>query len=208
MARIEINWVTTDHISIFEEARELGFDLRKFKYQNKNVQNAMKKSTVDSIIKKIRDRWVDENIEFKDIKNGVYIISICDGFCVKYTNFPSEIMYIGRGSISNRIRSHLANWIFEMSLSLRDAPFKFYMTRVGDSRSPNAFKDFEHYLLETFNSKFGEKPLINKIGGRLGKVDHTYSGEYIKPLDNRGKNYFWEIRPTERNKWFKRVEDE
>jgi hypothetical protein len=117
-------------------------------------------------------------------------------------------MYIGRGKIANRLRSHLVNWIFDMSLSLRDVPFKFFMETVGDGRSPNAFKDFEHLMLETFSKKFGEKPLINKIHGREGHIAHRFSGEWKRPSDNRSKKCLWEIRPSKRNAWFKEFKDD
>ena len=95
-----------------------------------------------------------------------------------------------------------------MSRSLRDVPFRFYMEMVGDGRSPDAFKDFEHFLLDQFTQKFGEKPLVNKIHGRKGHISHSFQGNWKKPLDRRGKGLLWEIRPTEKNPWFKEYEDE
>ena len=212
MAKIEVTWVATrPAISIFDEARDLGFDLRKFEAQIDEVKTAVKKACIDQIVRKIRKTWEETNESgslFNDVKNGVYVISISSGFGVKYKFGCSEIMYIGRGVISNRLRSHLNNWIFGMSLSLRDVPFKFYMESIGDGRSADAYKDFEHYLLEQFKNKFGEKPLLNKIRGRAGSIDHAFGGNWNSPLDNRGKRYHWEIRPTSKNEWFKEQEDE
>lgn len=215
LANIEIAWAVTDPISVFDEARQLGFDLRKFDDQSDEVRFAVKKASVDHIIKKIRAEWRgaygDEykpHQDFNAIKNGVYVIAIGAGFGVGYPKDCSEVMYIGRGKIASRLRSHLNNWIFDMSLSLRDVPFKFYMETVADGRSRNAFKDFEHFLLERFSDKFGDKPLINKIHGRAGTIDHDFGGNWNAPLSNRGKQYIWSIKPTEKNDWFKEYVDE
>lgn len=215
MAAIEIDWAETGHISVFEEARHLGFDLRKFSSQTEEVQAAVKKATIDRVMGIVREAWRDSREyntvgarEFNSIRNGVYVISIGEGFAVKYKGGCSEVMYIGRGVIANRIRSHLSHWIFDMSRSLRDVPFRFFMESIGDARSKEAFKDFEHHLLEHFASKFGEKPLVNKINGREGHIKHKFNGNWSRPFDGRGKKYMWEIRPSRHNLWFKEYKDE
>lgn len=214
MAIVDVDWAVTPLISVFDQARDLGFDLRKFDHQTPEIQSGMRKATIDSIVGKIRGAWLEKQADkprprgFREVGNGVYVISIGDRFGVRYAAGCSEVMYIGRGRFSNRFRSHLQNWIFDMSLSLRDVPFRFYMVAVGDKRSADAFKDFEHFMLEEFHDKFGEKPLINKIGGRAGTIDHEFRGNWRAPMDNRGKRYLWEIRPTEQNDWFKEIEDE
>lgn len=215
MAAIDIAWAETRLISVFEEARHLGFDLRKFDTQVEEVQAAVKKATIDRVIGIVREAWrasYDHDYgaaqDFNAIRNGVYVISIGDGFAIKYKGGCSEVMYIGRGVIANRLRSHLSNWIFDMSLSLRDVPFRFFMETIGDGRSKNAFKDFEHHLLEQFSNKFHEKPLVNKIHGREGHIEHEFNGNWNRPLDGRGKKYMWEIRPSKHNSWFKEFKDE
>ncbi len=215
MATLTVNWKTTQLISVFEEAQKLGFDLRKYETQHEDIQHLIKKATIDRVMKiiaKAWDEWEDENHHkksyFSGVKNGVYVISIGGGFGVRYKKASSEVMYIGRGIISNRLRSHLQNWIFEMSRSLRDVPFKFYMEEFKDARSKDAFKDFEHHLLEQFNDKYQEKPLLNKIAGREGSIIHDYKGNSRAPLRNVGKNYLWEVRPSAKNRWFKPVADD
>jgi len=216
VASIEVNWAITDLISVSEEARDLGFDLRKFDQQPEDVQAFVRKATIDRVVHQVRNAWRDaygdsgptSDRDFNAVKRGVYVICIGEGFGVSYEDGCSEVMYIGRGIIANRLRSHLNNWIFDMSRSLRDVPFRFYMELVGDGRSPNAFKDFEHFLLDQFSTKFGEKPLVNKIHGRQGHIAHSFTGDWKKPLDGRGKRHLWEIRPTDKNRWFKEYEDE
>lgn len=213
MAKIDVQWARTDLISVSDEARELGFDLRKFDRQNDEVQASVRKASIDRVMHKVRDAWEDAEVgrkarRFSEVRNGVYVISIGDGFGVKYARGVSEVMYIGRGVFSNRVRSHLHHWIFDMSRSLRDVSFHFYMAAIGDGRNVDSFKDFEHFLLDEFKAKFGEKPLVNKYAGREGHIDHEYNGAWSAPLDNRGKRYLWEIRPTEKNAWFKHYEDE
>ena len=44
LASIEINWAETGPISIFEEARKLGFDLRRSESQPADVQAAIRNS--------------------------------------------------------------------------------------------------------------------------------------------------------------------
>jgi len=214
LAKILVNWTTTDLISVAEVADQLGFDLRKYDFQSAEVQAGMQKAIVDRIIHMIRQSWRDAfdpephpSVDFNAIRNGVYVIAIGDGFGVRYPKGTSEVMYIGRGAIANRLRSHLNNWIFEMSRSLKDVSFRFYMEMIGDGRSKGAFKDFEHFMLDGFHAKFGDKPLLNKIHGRAGTIDHAYEGKWNLPLDNRGKTYLWEINPTKKNRWFKQYED-
>lgn len=214
MAKLTVNWKTTGLISVFEEAQKLGFDLRRYDSQHEDVKHLVKKATIDEIMKIIYNAW-DESVTddhkknwFGSLKNGVYVIAVGGGFGLRYTNGCSEVAYIGRGKISTRLRSHLQNWIFEMSRSLRDVPFRFYMEEFKDARSKDAFKDFEHLLLERFHEKFGEKPLLNKIAGREGNIDHTFQGNPLAPLSNVGKSYLWEVRPSQKNRWFKPVADD
>jgi hypothetical protein len=174
----------------------------------------VKKATISKVLKSTEGFWDSQTGDtptkssFRDVTTGIYVISIGGGFGVSYGNDKcSEIMYIGRGIIHNRLRSHLQNWIFDMSRSLRDVPFKFYMEELSDGRSPEAYKDFEHWLLELFHEKFGEKPLLNSISGRQGQIEHSFTGDCKAPVDNRGKSFLWAIRPTEKNDWFKPTED-
>lgn len=214
MAQLNVNWKQTKLISVFEEAQSLGFDLRKYDQLSEDIKDSLKRATIARVLKVIRETW-DRDVEnvknkswFGDVTNGIYVISIGHGFGVSYKDGCSEVMYIGRGNIGNRLRSHLQNWIFAMSRSLRDVPFKFYMEEFGDGRSPDAFMDFEHWLLEGFHDKFGEKPLLNKIAGREGTIEHTFTGNCNAPLDNRGKIFLWKVRPSEKNPWFKPVADD
>jgi len=59
MASIEVNWAITDLISVSEEARDLGFDLRKFDQQPEDVQAFVRKATVDRVIHQVRKAWRD-----------------------------------------------------------------------------------------------------------------------------------------------------
>lgn len=214
MAKLNVEWKQTKLISVFEEAHSLGFDLRKFDRLHNDVQANLKKATISRVLKTIRETW-DRDVErahnkncFKDVQRGVYVIAIGQGFSVNYQNDSSEVMYIGRGKFESRLRSHLHNWIFEMSRSLRDVPFKFYLEEFSDGRSRDAFKDFEHWMLERFHEKYGEKPLLNKIAGREGTITHAFNGNWNAPLSNRGKSFLWQIRPSTKNPWFKPVADD
>ena len=215
MATIDIEWAETEPFNVAEEARRLGFDLRMFASQPEEVRAAIRKMTVDRIVRTIREAWREaydhdykDSQDFNRIANGVYVIAIGGGFAVDYRDGTSEVMYIGRGRIANRLRSHLANWIFEMSLSLKEVPFRFYMESVGDGRSPEAFKDLEHLMLHAFSAKFGEKPHINKIHGREGTIDHRFNGDWRRPFDNRGRQVLWTIRPSRKNAWFRELRDD
>ena len=214
LAKINVEWKQSRAISLSEESSKLGFDLQKLDGLNADVQRNLKKAIISSVLRGIKEHW-DKEVEelssksyFSDVTQGVYVISIAQGYGVSYAKGCSEVMYIGRGNFSNRIRSHLQNWIFDMSRSLRDVPFKFYLEELSDGRSPTAYKDLEHWLLEVFSDKFGEKPLLNKIAGREGSISHTFSGNCDAPLNNRGKKFLWEIRPLPKNPWFKPVADD
>ncbi|MCW4116376.1 hypothetical protein NPA31_015540 [Aurantimonas sp. MSK8Z-1] len=136
LASIEINWTETGPIGIFEDPRKLGFDLRRFESQPAGLQAAIRKLTLDQIIRLIREAWRESynpdyapRKDFNRIVNGVYGISVGGGLAVSYGSRSFEVKYIGRGKIANRLRSHLVNWIFDMSLRCEMCPSSFSWRR-------------------------------------------------------------------------------
>ena len=59
MAKIDVQWAKSELISVSDEARELGFDLRKFDRQNEEVQASVRKASIDRVIYKVRNAWDD-----------------------------------------------------------------------------------------------------------------------------------------------------
>lgn len=55
MASIEIGWAETGPISIFDVARQLGFDLNRYAMQPPDVKLSIRKLTVDRIVQLMRD---------------------------------------------------------------------------------------------------------------------------------------------------------
>ncbi|MDQ2859713.1 MAG: hypothetical protein M3T55_03095 [Pseudomonadota bacterium] len=43
MTPVEIDWTMTEEITISDHARELGFELRRYKNQKEDIQTAIKK---------------------------------------------------------------------------------------------------------------------------------------------------------------------
>ena len=161
------------------------------------------------MLRQLDDAWkaARNGNKLSEVRNGVYVIALTNGLSINYKNNRSPIIYIGRGAIYGRLRSHFHNVPFSLFRSLRGAEFRFYMEAFGDRRSPHLYKDVEGKLINSFVEMFGEKPLVNKIGARQESGKHKFDETCFKPFDMRGMRLKWIVRPTEHNDWFREMED-
>jgi hypothetical protein len=100
----------------------------------------------------------------------VYVIEVPKILAISYPKGCSHICYIGRQAVraserSTRAYAHAGGWIARyLILSGNLEPFRIHVChprRRGDYR---AFIEIEAYLIETFDSELGRKPLFNKRG--------------------------------------------
>ncbi len=151
------------------------------------------------------DQW---DTSLSKVDKGVYVIKLSGNICIQYPNKESQIIYIGRGKVRNRIKTHLTNRVTHFSESLHDIKFQIWMTEIKVPGSPNAFKDVEADLIEVFEEESGDLPIQNSKGGNYHNKDHNYNAEWKMPL--RADPYInngWCIKPMSDNEWFVEIEE-
>ncbi len=151
------------------------------------------------------DQW---DTSLSKVDKGVYVIKLSGNICIQYPNKESQIIYIGRGKVRNRIKTHLTNRVTHFSESLHDIKFQIWMTEIKVPGSPNAFKDVEADLIEVFEEEYGDLPIQNSKGGNYHNKDHNYNAEWKMPL--RADPYInngWCIKPMSDNEWFVEIEE-
>lgn len=213
MANIEMQWTVTQEISIRDYAARAGFNLHAIDLARLNDDK--RKWITDKITKMIlgmvEEAWEGDGWQtpFADLEKAVYVITMADNIAIKYNTGTSQVLYIGRGQVKKRLKSHLVNWVSHLSESLQDIKFKFWLSEIKKQGSPTAYKDVESDLICQFKHKFGEFPLLNKKNGDSCSVNHTYDKSFAQPFrpDSKVKKG-WCIRPMHENEWFREIEDE
>ena len=209
----EIIWTITEPISIRDYASYCGFNLNTINLLEVPDQHRrwIERKIVSNILSYLDKCWEDNNeTSLRDVEKGVYVISLAGNICIEYKKNVSQVIYIGRGKVRQRIYNHLKNWVTNFSESLNDIKFKFWITEIKKSGLSDAFKIVESKLIDKFVEKNGELPILNKKYGDGYKEDqHIFCKELTMPLTNeRGIKRGWKISPMENNEWFKEIEDE
>ena len=208
MATLKTKWTNVSAINPRIIARNEGFDLDYLSKKNITLRAEIKKLVTSKALALVADVWKRENgTEFAVLKRGVYVISLASGLSVRYPKGSSNIVYIGRGNVSYRLKRHFLRWIIEFSSSISDISFEVAITKVRGQAKDDYYKDAEKDLIDEFTNKFGEKPLVNKINGKGHTRMHQYAPDFFSLLNNVGKKYLWEVRPLERNPWFREMND-
>jgi hypothetical protein len=215
MAYIEYLWTKTEYpIRISEYANDLGFNLRTLDQTgiSSEMWHWIDGKIRNQIMNYLSECW-EENSEkeFSEVSQGIYIITLSDNLSIDYNNEPSQVIYVGRGQIKNRLKAHLALWIRDLSDSLQDISFDVWMTEVRVKGNANAFKEVESDLLNDFYEKFGCFPLQNKKFGDSHNKIHDYVDDWNKPLKNPSRHSVkngWSIKPLGNNPWAMIVDDE
>ncbi len=212
MALIDVDWTKTEPISIREHGIYCGFNLSTIDLLSlsKERRKWIEKEIVSSIIKEIDEVWEKDQWDtpLYEVGKGVYVITLSGNICIQYPNKESQVVYIGRGKIRNRIRRHLTNWVTHFSESLHDIKFQIWMTEIKVPGSPNAVKDVEYDLIKKFEEEYGDLPIQNSKVGNYHKKDHEYNSEWKTPLrvDSSIKSG-WSISPMPKNEWFSAIEE-
>lgn len=176
--------------------REAGFDLTMFNNYPKDMQDKIRRRAIKITMRNIAYQFKEVTKRYLyEIKQGVYVISISTPFTIGYKIGHNEVIYIGRGNISNRLESHFNHSLFDFMLSVSGSNFDFYLTEPQNSSSESYYKHIEYMLLSKFRDKHDEYPLLNKNAGSKQEFDDPDSG-WDKPIKGSGKKRIWELRAT------------
>jgi hypothetical protein len=193
----QIQWTPVKKQSLARAAREAGYDLAMFENYPKAVQDTLRYHAIKNVLRNLQDDYEElTGKELWAVRQGVYVICLSDPFTIQYASGCSNIVYIGRGQISTRLKNHFENSLFDVMMSLAGADFDFYLSEPIDRNEEGVFKQLEHDLLQNFRQKIGggSFPLLNKYAGsrqglKLGKG-------WNLPLKTSGKRPTWAIKAT------------
>jgi hypothetical protein len=192
----EVEWWKIPQQSLALAAREAGFDLSVYDDYDEPVRAALKTRAISNAIERLREAFTEvSGRSLEDVKRGVYVISLSYPFTLDYNGWRSDVVYIGRGYISGRIKSHYEHSLFRLMRTLAGADFDFHLTEPK-SEEESYFKHVEFLMLDYFKSKAGRYPLLNKNAGSKQSVSVAGTG-WKKPLKRSGRKPIWEVRPTE-----------
>lgn len=193
----KIKWTVLKKQSLALAAREAGYDLTMFEDYPKAVQDTLRFHAVKNLLRNLSDDFEYETDRLlSQVAQGVYVICLSDPFTVQYGLNCSNIIYIGRGAITNRLKSHFDNSLFDVMMSLAGADFDFYLAEPKDKNIEGYFKQLEHDLLASFRASIsdGTYPLLNKNAGT--DVGLSLGDGWNRPLKASGKRPTWAISLT------------
>ena len=199
-----VTWTKIQGMSLARAARQVGFDITVYEDYNTEIQTEVHKQAIKQVLQELSDSYYYKtNRTLKDVKKGVYVICLSSPFAINYPGGLLEIIYIGRGNVLSRLRSHFAHSLFPFMQSLSGTDFDFFISEPkmpGPGVASYYFKHVEYLLLDRFRKKFGgvEReawfPLLNNNAGSKKKLD---SGDgWDKPLSRAGKTPRWALEPT------------
>ncbi|MBA3015238.1 MAG: hypothetical protein KKD63_03840 [Proteobacteria bacterium] len=209
---IEIRWARTkDPIKLGDYAKDFGIDINILSYYSDSQPFSefpwLESKVRNSILKDIEYYWEEEKEEnmssFANVKKGVYVITLMDNIGIEYGKEVSQVLYIGRGALKNRINDHLKIWIPAITNSIYDFSLCFWMTEVKRRNNSDFFKEVESDLLWEFREKHKTTPLQNKIMGADHNKYHNYKKGWKRPLWKMSKSLKdgWAIKPLGENPW-------
>jgi hypothetical protein len=208
-----VSWIVSRGISMRDAAEWVGFKIDNLQKFSPSTKKEFKTKVVNSIIKDLDSEWKDNvknngftslSSSLQNVDRGIYILCFDSGLCVNYTGGKSKVLYIGKGKIRQRIKTHLDNKLFDLFLQIPGIKFKFYMTEPKKP-GPNGqeyFHDFEHDLLAEFSKLYaghdGNKlwPMFNKNAGRQHSNQHQHKAGWKLPLKNTKAGYVWSLSPN------------
>ncbi len=197
------HWYPVKKQSLAVYARHAGFDLAMYEEYSEEVQIELRARAVKEAIKSIQtDCWERHNFDLAGVTSGIYVISLSNPISIQYRKNRSQIIYIGRGNIVGRIKSHFENKLFDFMLGLSGADFDFHFSQPARAGTGDYFKHVEHSMLEYFSDIYAGMddkrrfPILNKNAGTF----MGYAGGddwWKKPLKAQGRRPLWELKPTD-----------
>lgn len=138
----------------------------------------------------------------------VYVIRMVGQFVVAYPDGRSPVLYIGRGTASQRVAAHLKNWVTDLTKLGSNVRIEIRICRPRRKRNDEFYKCVEADLLERFLSKYGCIPFFNSQ--RQGAFAAECKGTWYTDTDEkrfsaaigigRGNRPRWAIAPAPANR--------
>ena len=197
------HWYHVKNQSLAVYARQAGFDLAMYSEYSEPVQLELRARAVKEAIKSIQSVCMEKHsFDLANITHGIYVISLSNPLSIQYRKGRSQVIYVGRGNIVGRIKSHFDYKLFDFMLDLSGADFDFHFSQPALSGTGDYFKHVEHSMLEYFSEIYAGMddkrrfPILNKNAGTfMGYAGGTEW--WKKPLKAQGKRPLWEIKPTD-----------
>lgn len=197
------HWYPVRNQSLAIYARLAGFDLAMYDEYSAKVQKELRARAVTEAMRSIQSAcWERHGFDLSNLKSGIYVISLSNPLSIQYRKGRSQVIYVGRGNVVGRIKSHFEHKLFDFMLSLSGADFDFHFSQPARAGTGEYFKHVEHSMLEYFKNSYAGMddkrrfPILNKNAGTfMGYA----AGEdwWKKPLKAQGKRPLWEIKPTD-----------
>lgn len=195
-------WYGVRGQSLAVYARYAGFDLALYEDYDKKVQAELRNRAVKEALFAIKSACWEQGFNVESVKTGVYVIALSNPLSIQYRHKRSQVIYIGRGNIMGRIKTHFDRKLFDFMLGLSGANFDFYFAKPARPGTKNYFVHVEHLMLDYFSAQYGgmdEKrrfPILNKSAGNNR---HYAEGTdwWKKPLKAIGRRPLWELMPTD-----------
>ena len=203
-------WVKIKNQNLAVHTRHAGFDLAMYSDYSTDTKIELKRQAVSWALDELADEYEEKTQNaLSEVKRGVYVIKLSDPFTIEYANGKtSNVVYIGRGAVLGRLKSHYFNSLFDFMQSLSGTNFDFWIAepkRRGRGLSEKLYKQLEHDLLQNFSDTIGggdrEFPLLNKNSGTNYNI--KCDPGWNRPFDQRGLKPKWVLKPTKHWKFSK-----
>lgn len=135
----------------------------------------------------------------------VYVIRMVGLFVVQYPYNRSPVLYIGRGTVSQRVIRHLTNWVSQVTNLGAKIQIEIRVSVPRKRNHPNFYKCVEADLIRDFSRRYGSIPLINSRRETVFESDWKYTPADKKRLTaslgvGRGNRPRWAIAPAPGNR--------
>lgn len=197
------HWYSLRRQSLAAYARIAGFDLSVFSDYSPKVRAELRKKTIREAMLMIKWTLSEQGFDLSAAKKGVYAISLSSPLSIQYPKRHCQVLYVGRGNIETRLKSHFEHKLFDLMLSLSGADFDFDFAVPARAGTALYFHEVEYQMLKWFDTNYGEptkicRPLLNKINGHQKNFTPD-TGWWKKPLKTAGVKPLWELAPTKFN---------
>ena len=102
-------WYKVGNQSLAVYARNAGFDLAIYDEYSDAVKTELRKRTVTEAMRSIEWACQEHGFDLPGLIGGVYVISLANPLSLLYPGGRSQVLYIGRGNVHVRIKSHFGN---------------------------------------------------------------------------------------------------
>ena len=137
----------------------------------------------------------------------VYVVRANGVFAIQYPNGASPTLYIGQGNFKNRITQH-KNWLEPLIELVGDFKFQIGITFPRVRNNIAAYKDFEAFLIQEFQNRYGCAPLANKRRENR-KAEYEYGPKTdvrSAVMIGKGVKYQWALLPMPSSKYYRAFE--